>query len=45
MSQLISEIKIQSYMDHPYLIKLYDFFCDRDHIYLFLELACDGQLY
>lgn len=45
LSQLISEIKIQSFLDHPNLIKLYDFFCDEQNVYLFLELAADGQLF
>jgi serine/threonine protein kinase len=45
LGQLISEIKIQSFLDHPNLIKLYDFFCDEQNVYLFLELASDGQLF
>jgi hypothetical protein len=45
VSQLISEIKIQMFMEHPNLIKLYDFFADQRNIYLLLELGCDGQLY
>lgn len=28
MNQLLSEIKIQRFLDHPNLIKLYDFFAD-----------------
>lgn len=45
INQLIREIKIQMYMNHPNLIKLYSFFCDEYKIYLLMELAPDGQLY
>jgi serine/threonine protein kinase len=31
-------------MNHPNLIKLYDFFEDERCVYLLLELACDGHL-
>ena len=37
--QLINEIKIQSYLNHPNLIQLYDFFYDQERIYLFMELT------
>ena len=43
--QLINEIKIQSYLSHPNLIQLYDFFYDQDRIYLFMELGTDGHLF
>ncbi len=45
INQLIREIKIQMFMNHSNLIKLYSFFCDEYKIYLLMELACDGQLY
>ena len=45
LSQLKNEIKIQSFLDHPNLIKLYDFFSDKDRIYLFMELGTDGHLF
>lgn len=44
VNQFIREIKIQLFMHHPHIIKLYGFFHDRDHIYLILELATGGQL-
>lgn len=44
-NQLVSEIKIQYYLNHPNIIKLYDFFADNEHIYLFMELAIQGNLY
>lgn len=43
--QLIREIKIQSYLNHPNIIKLYTFFSDQRYIYLTMELCCSGQLY
>lgn len=45
INQLIREIKIQMFMNHPNLIKLYSFFGDEYKIYLLMELAPDGQLY
>jgi serine/threonine protein kinase len=45
INQLLREIKIQSFMRHPNLIQLYDFFSDEINVYLLLELACDGHLY
>lgn len=45
INQLIREIKIQSYLDHPNLVKLYSFFDDSYNVYLLMELGCDGQLY
>lgn len=39
MKQMINEIKIQAFCNHPNLIQLYDFFDDRDRIYLFMELG------
>jgi serine/threonine protein kinase len=45
INQLIREIKIQIFLDHPNLVKLYTFFYDSYNIYLLMELGCDGQLY
>ena len=45
INQLIREIKIQMYLDHPNLVKLYCYFTDIYNIYLLMELGCDGQLY
>jgi serine/threonine protein kinase len=35
--QLILEIKLQAFMDHPNILKLYTFFHDYENIYLVLE--------
>jgi serine/threonine protein kinase len=43
--QFIRELKIQSFLDHPNIIKVYGYFADEDHFYIILELGCDGQLF
>jgi aurora kinase len=43
--QFIREIKIQSFLDHPNIIKIYGFFSDEENFYLIMELGCDGQLF
>lgn len=45
IGQLIREIKIQSYLDHPNIVQLYSFFADEDNLYLMLELCCGGNVY
>jgi serine/threonine protein kinase len=45
LNQLIRELKIQMFLDHPNIIKLYGFFHDKEAIYLLLELGSSGQLY
>ena len=44
-NQLIYEIKIQSFLDHPNIVKLYAFFSDQEHIYLVMELCTSGHLF
>lgn len=44
-SQLIQEIKIQTYLNHPNVLKMYGFFADEKKIYLLLELASNGCLF
>lgn len=39
------EVKVQAFLDHPNLIRLYDFFADEENFYLLLEVACDGPLF
>lgn len=43
--QFIRELKIQSFLDHPNIIKNYGYFSDEDNFYTIMELGCDGQLY
>lgn len=34
--QLVREIKIQSFLNHPNIVKMYSFFADKNFIYLVL---------
>ena len=43
--QFIRELKIQSFLYHPNIIKMYGFFDDVANIYIILELATGGQLF
>lgn len=43
--QLIHEIKIQMFLDHPNIIKLYTFFSDDAYLYLLMEMCTSGHLY
>ena len=42
---MVKEIKIQSFLSHSHIIKLYSVFDDRENIYLLLELCSEGNLY
>jgi len=44
IKQIIREIKIQSFINHPNIVKLYHFMVDKEFIYLFLEPCLDGDL-
>ena len=39
------EIEIQSFLNHPNVLKMYGFFWDSKMIYLILEYALEGELY
>lgn len=43
--QLANEIKIQSYLEHPNILKLYGYFQEWSKIVLILEYATDGELF
>ena len=43
--QFVRELKIQSFLEHPNIIKTYGYFADEEFFYTVLELGCDGQLY
>lgn len=45
LEQLVREIKIQCYLQHPNIIKLYGFFDDPDNFYIMLQLGCDGHIF
>jgi aurora kinase len=45
MTQISNEIQISKRLEHPNIIKLYEYFDDENDIFLVLELARGGQLY
>lgn len=44
-SQVIREIKIQSFLSHPNIVTMYGFAHDSENIYLLLEPCLDGNLF
>ena len=45
LNQFIMEIKLQFYLNHPNILKLFGVFDDEENIYLILEYMEDGTLY
>lgn len=45
MGQLIFEIKIQSFINHPNTLRMFGYFHDEKYIYMLLELASSGCLF
>ena len=45
MKQFIMEIKLQLYLNHPNVLKLYGTFDDSENIYLILEYMEEANLY
>jgi calcium-dependent protein kinase len=43
--QFLKEIEILSLLDHPNILKVYEYFCDRKYYYLVTEYVQGGQLY
>ncbi len=37
LDQFIQELKIQSFIEHPNIVKLYGYFATQDNFYLILE--------
>ena len=44
-NQIKNELKIQSCLSHPNVLRLYGFFQDEEQFYLILEYAPHGELY
>lgn len=38
-------MKIQTFLNHPNIIKMYGYFDDQTNIYIIMEVALGGQLY
>ena len=45
LPQFISEIKIQMFLDHPNIVKLYGFFDDASNFYIIMEFMEGGNLF
>lgn len=43
--QLIRELKIQIFLYHPNIIKMFGYFDDPTYIYIILEAGTGGQLF
>ena len=45
IDQFILELKIQSFFNHPTILKIYGYFDDKENIYLILEYMEEGTLF
>lgn len=45
MDQFIQELKIQLFLNHPKLVKMYGYFSDSEYFYLLVEYMEEGSLY
>lgn len=45
IDQLVLEIKLQMFLNHPNILKLYTFFSDYENVYLVLEYMEEGTLF
>lgn len=45
LPQFINELKTQSFLDHPYITKIYGYFVEKENVYLIMEYMIDGSLY
>ena len=44
-SNFISEIQVLKQLDHPNILKLYEFYRDRHRYYIIMELCSGGELF
>ena len=45
IERFISEVKIQSYLNHANVVKLYGIFDDKENVYMVMEYMNEGNLY
>lgn len=45
LDQFINEIKLQQYISHPCVVKIYGYFSDEAYFYILLEYMEEGSLY
>ena len=44
-SRMYQEIKILKQLDHPNIVKIFDFYDDDDYMYIVTELCSGGELF
>jgi len=44
VDQFTRELKIQSFLNHPNIIKVYSFFDDEESVYILMECALGGNV-
>ena len=45
LEQIVRELKTQSFVNHPHVLKIYGYFEDLLNFYIVMEYAMDGQLH
>jgi len=45
VDQFIQEVKIQMFLNHPKLVKMYGYFADSENFYMLVEYMEEGSLY
>lgn len=45
LEQFTREVKLQSYLEHSNIVRLYGFFQEQEYVYLVLEYMEEGSLY
>ena len=45
LDQFIQELKIQLYLNHPNIVKMYGYFANSQNFYIILEYMEEGSLY
>ena len=45
IEQIINEINILRKLDHPHILKMYEFYEDKYNLYLVTELCSGGELF
>ena len=43
--KFLSEIQVLKQLDHPHILKLYEFYQDKKNYYIIMELCTGGELF